>query len=185
MTERTERERMLAGELYDPGDAELAAIRRAAQDLMRRYNATIVGDGDRYGILTELLGSVAPTAAIRAPFHVDYGRHIHVGERVFLNYGVVILDVCEVRIGDGTQIGPHAQLLAADHPRDAAGRATGLENGRPVTVGRDCWIGAGALILPGVTIGDGATVGAGAVVTRDVPPGAVAMGNPARIKSDG
>ena len=185
MTGRTEREKMLAGELYDPGDPELVAIRKTAQSLMRDYNATIYGEAARSDILKHLLGSVGTSVAIRAPFHVDYGKHIHVGERVFLNYGVVILDVCEVRIGDGTQIGPYAQLIAGDHPRDAETRAKGLENGRPVAIGRDCWIGAGALILPGVTVGDGAVVGAGAVVTRDVAAGATVVGNPARPRPAG
>jgi maltose O-acetyltransferase len=99
---------------------------------------------------------------------------------VFLNFGCILLDVCPIRIGDKTQIGPHVQLLAADHPRDAAARDAGLENGRPVTIGRNVWIGGGALILPGVTVGDDAIVGAGAVVTRDVPAGATVAGNPAR-----
>ncbi len=176
----SERDRMLAGELYDPDEPGLVAIRLRAQSLMRDYNATVYGEAEtRAAILTELLGTWNG-AVIRAPFYVDYGRHIHFGTGVFLNYGVVILDVCEVRIGARTQIGPMAQLLAADHPRGHEARAKGLENGRPVTIGADCWIGAGALVLPGVTVGDGATVGAGAVVTRDVAPGATVAGNPAR-----
>lgn len=173
---------MLAGELYLPGDPELVALRRRAQDLTRAYNATIVGDDDRRApILDDLLGSCGRGTAIRAPFFVDYGVHIHLGRDVFLNYGCVFLDVCEIRIGDMTQIGPQAQILAADHPRDPAERDAGLENGRPVTIGRNCWIGAAALILPGVTVGDDAIVGAGAVVTRDVPAGATVVGNPARV----
>ena len=102
------------------------------------------------------------------------------GRDVFINNAVMLADICPIRVGDGTQIGAMAQLLAADHPRDPAIRAGGLENGRPVTVGRNCWIGAGALILPGVTVGDDAIVGAGAVVTRDVAPGATVAGCPAR-----
>ena len=176
----SERERMLAGELYRPGDPELAAMRRHAQEVQRDYNVTIVGDPARSGLLARLLGSVGQGTDIRAPLFVDYGVHVHIGRDCFLNYGVVLLDVCEIRVGDMTQIGPHAQLLAADHPRDHADRDAGFENGRPVTVGRNCWIGAGALILPGVTVGDDAIVGAGAVVTRDVPAGATVAGNPAR-----
>lgn len=173
-------DRMIAGRPYRPGDPELAEMRREAQRLMRAYNATIVGDTERETILDALLGTRGPGCAIRTPFSVDYGRNIHLGRDVFLNYGCVLLDVCPIRIGDGTQIGPMVQLLAADHPRDAATRATGLESGKPVTVGRNVWIGGGALILPGVTVGDDAILGAGAVVTRDVPSGATVAGNPAR-----
>jgi len=96
----------------------------------------------------------------------------------------VILDVVEVTIGERTQIGPGVQILATDHPRDPVGRASGLEFGRPVRIGRNVWVGAGAIILPGVKIGDDALVGAGSVVTRDVPDGATAFGNPARVRSD-
>lgn len=176
-----ERARMTAGEPYRPGDPDLVAARRRAQDLMRRYNATILGEtGLRREILSDLIASGAETAAIRAPFHVDYGFNIHLGRGVFMNYGCVLLDVCPIRVGDGTEIGPGVQLLAADHPRDAATRAQGLECGRPVTVGAQVWIGGGAILLPGVTVGDGAVIGAGAVVTRDVAAGATVAGNPAR-----
>ncbi len=177
----TEREKMVAGELYRPGDPELARLNAAAQALMRDYNATSRGDdAAREATLDRLLGSRGRGCAIRPPFYVDYGFNVHLGADVFLNYGCVLLDVCPIRVGDGTQIGPMSQLLAADHPRDPAIRAQGLENGRPVTIGRNCWIGGGVLVLPGVTIGDDATVGAGAVVTRDVPAGATVAGNPAR-----
>jgi maltose O-acetyltransferase len=171
---------MLAGQLYDPADPELAAMRARAARLMRDYNATVVGDPERWPILDALLGSHA-RPGIRPPFHVDYGAHVHIAEGAFLNFGCVILDVCEVRIGARTQLGPYVQLLAADHPRDPAIRATERENGAPVTIGADCWIGGGAVVLPGVTIGDGATIGANAVVTRDVPAGATVAGVPARL----
>lgn len=176
----TELEKMIAGNLYRPGDPELAALRAKAQDLTRRYNQTIVGEDDLRGpILDALLGGRGDGTAIRAPVHVDYGFNIFIGRDVFLNYGCVLLDVCPIRIGDMTQIGPAVQILAADHPREAAARDAGLENGKPVTIGRNVWIGGGALILPGVTVGDDAIVGAGAVVTRDVAPGATVVGNPA------
>jgi maltose O-acetyltransferase len=176
----TETEKMLRGEPYRPGDPDLVAARARAQSLMRAYNGTVVGEPARGPLLAALLGSIGRGSAVRAPVHVDYGAHIHIGEDVFLNYGCVLLDVCEIRIGDRTQIGPHVQLLAADHPREAAARDAGLESGLPVTVGRNCWIGGGALLLPGVTVGDDAIVGAGSVVTRDVPAGATVAGNPAR-----
>lgn len=116
-----------------------------------------------------------------AAFHCDYGSNISLGKNVFLNFNCVILDVVAVTIGDGTAIGPGVQILTADHPRDPAVRATGAEFGRPIAIGKNVWIGGGALILPGVTIGDDAIIGAGAVVTKDVPAGATAVGNPARI----
>lgn len=177
----TEREKMLAGLPYRPGDPDLAAARAQAQALMRRYNATIVGEDDlRAPILDKLLGSRGHGLALRPPVYVDYGTNIHIGSDVFLNYGCVLLDVCEIRIGNGTQIGPMVQILTADHPRDATARAAGLENGAPITIGRNVWIGGGALILPGVSVGDDAIVGAGAVVTRDVASGTTVVGNPAR-----
>jgi maltose O-acetyltransferase len=119
-------------------------------------------------------------APIRPPFFCDYGYNIHLGDDVFLNFNCVILDVAGVVIGDRTQIGPAVQIYAADHPRDAATRRSGLEFGRPVRIGADVWIGGGAIILPGVTIGDGAVIGAGSVVTRDVGNEQAVAGNPAR-----
>jgi maltose O-acetyltransferase len=177
----SELEKMLAGELYRPGDPELAAMRRAAQERMRAYNATIVGDPERPAARKALFGSVGDGTDIRAPVYVDYGVHIHIGRDSFMNFGVTLLDVCEIRIGDMTQIGPFCQILAADHSREAEVRDAGLENGKPVTIGRNVWIGGGVLILPGVTVGDDAIIGAGAVVTRDVPPGATVGGIPARV----
>ncbi|EEX15802.1 maltose O-acetyltransferase [Citreicella sp. SE45] len=176
----TEREKMIAGRLYDPGDPELVAERKRSQALMRDYNATVYGDDTRGALLAALLGTLPDRIAIRAPFYVDYGWNIALGEGVFLNYGCVLLDVCPIRIGDGTQVGPMTQILTADHPRDGETRAAGLEFGRPVTIGRNVWIGGGAILLPGVTVGDDAVIGAGAVVTRDVAEGTTVAGNPAR-----
>jgi maltose O-acetyltransferase len=133
--------------------------------------------------LLERLGSIGDGAQIRPPFHCDYGFNIHLGAGVFINFNCVILDVIEVRIGTHTQIGPGVQILTADHPRDSTRRATGLEFGKPVRIGCNVWIGAGALVLPGITIGDDALIGAGSVVTRDIPAGTTAMGNPARVRS--
>lgn len=175
-------ENMLAGRPYEPGDGQLVAMRKSAQGLMREYNQTIVGDKNRARTLTQLLGTWNGTV-IRAPFSVDYGKHIHFGPDCFVNFGCVFLDVCEIRIGARCQFGPMVQLLTPDHPRDAESRAKGIEYGAPITIGDDVWIGGGAIILPGVSVGNGAIVGAGAVVTRDVPAGATVAGNPARIVS--
>jgi len=176
----SEREKMVSGQLYHPGDPELAAARTRAQGLMRAYNQTIVGEDARGPILAALLGSHGAAPALRAPFYVDYGFNIHLGDQVFANFGCCFLDVCEIRVGHRAAIGPYVQLLTADHPRESETRGQMLENGAPITIGEDVWIGGGAIVLPGVTVGDGAIIGAGAVVTRDVPAGATVKGNPAR-----
>jgi maltose O-acetyltransferase len=180
---KTEKQKMLAGELYRP-DAELGAEQAAAKAWMVRYNAALaLPVSERHALLRERLGHVGKDAVIRPPFFCDYGTNIRLGDGVFLNFNCVILDVVEVTIGDRTQIGPAVQIYAADHPRDAETRRAGLEFGRPVRIGIDVWIGGGAIILPGITIGDGAVIGAGSVVTRDVATGQTVMGNPARPRS--
>ena len=181
----TEKDKMLAGELYDASAPEIQADLEATHRWLARYNATLdIAPSDRHVLLKERLAAVGDGAAIRPPFHCDYGFNIRLGAGVFLNFNCVILDVVAVMIGDHTQMGPGVQILAADHPRDPAVRASGLEFGRPVHIGRNVWIGAGVIILPGVSIGDDAIVGAGSVVTRDVPAGATVFGNPARVRSE-
>ena len=171
---------MSNGALYDAGHSDLVAMNTQAQRLSHAYNATTRGDPTRPDILAQLLGGYGSRVVIRPPFYVDYGANIFLGDGVFLNYGCVLLDVCPIRIAEGTQIGPMVQLLAADHPRDPETRATGLENGNPITIGKNVWIGGGALVMPGIFIGDDAIIGAGAVVTRDVETGQTVAGNPAR-----
>lgn len=172
---------MVLGDLYDPGDPELAQDRARAQRFMAEYNRTTVEDGpQRRQLLEAHLGALGARGAIRAPIFVDYAFNIFVGDGVFMNFGCVFLDVCPIRIGDGCQIGPGVQFYAADHPRDPGERASGLEMGKPVKLGTNVWIGGHAIVLPGVTVGDNAIIGAGSVVTRDVAPGARVAGNPAR-----
>jgi maltose O-acetyltransferase len=177
----TEKDKMLAGELYDASAPEIQAELEAAHRWLARYNAALdMGPSEWRKLLLERFAAVGDGAVIRPPFHCDYGFNIRLGAGVFLNFNCVILDVVEVMIGDHTQIGPGVQIVTADHPRDPAARASGLEFGRPVRIGRNVWIGAGAIILPGVSVGDDAVIGAGSVVTRDVPIGATVFGNPAR-----
>jgi maltose O-acetyltransferase len=177
---KTEKQKMLAGELYRV-DAELAADQAATKEWLVRYNAALARPvSERHALLSERLAHAGSSAVIRPPFFCDYGYNIHLGDGVFLNFNCVILDVVEVTIGDRTQIGPAVQIYTADHPRDAETRRTGVEFGRPVRIGSDVWIGGGAIILPGVTIGDGAIIGSGSVVTRNVAEGVTVMGNPAR-----
>jgi maltose O-acetyltransferase len=176
------KERMLRGELYLANDPELAADLARAQTLLERYNATPHTEQDeRERLLRELLGEVGDGVVVRPPFHCDYGRHISIGERTFVNYGCVMLDVVAIRIGAACQLASGVQLLAATHPLDPEARRDGWEYGEPITVGDNVWLGGGAIVCPGVTIGDDTVVGAGAVVTRDLPAGVVAVGNPARV----
>lgn len=178
---RSEKDRMLAGELYTANDPELAADAARARNWMARYNALLsVSAEERHDLLVELFRHVGEGAVVRPPFHCDYGCNISLGKGAFLNFNCVVLDVVEVVIGDLTQIGPGVQILTPDHPRDPEQRRSGLEFGRPVRIGSNVWIGGGALVLPGVTIGDDAIIGSGAVVTRDVAAGATVAGNPAR-----
>ena len=178
---RTEKDKMLAGELYRADSPELMADEARARAWMARYNATEgASNAERFALLRELFAEVGEGCVIRPPFHCDYGSNIRLGRGVFLNFNCVILDSVDVRIGDGTQIAPGVQILGADHPRDPTQRRAMLEFGRPVRIGANVWIGAGALILPGVTVGDDVIIGAGSVVTRDVPAGETVVGNPAR-----
>ena len=178
---KTEKQKMLAGELYRPGDPEIQAEQRANKAWLSRYNAAMaLPVAERHALLSEHFGRVGADAVIRPPFFCDFGYNIFLGDGVFLNFNCVILDVVHVTIGDRTQIGPATQIYAADHPRDTQTRRDGLEFGRPIKIGADVWIGGGSIILPGVTIGDGAIIGAGSVVTRDVAAGATVVGNPAR-----
>lgn len=177
----TEREKMLAGELYDAFDPELVAGRDRARDLCQALNATREAERDlRRTLLQQIFGKGGDTVWMQPPFYCDYGQNIELGERVFFNFNCIVLDVCRVRIGDYTQFGPGVQVLTPMHPLEAELRRK-QEYGKPVDIGSDVWVGAGALILPGVRIGNKAVIGAGSVVTRDIPDGVLAAGNPCRV----
>ena len=178
----TEREKMLSGALYDASDADLTAARARARDLVRTYNAlSESAQSERRAALRGLLGGVGERVEVVPPFQVDYGLYVTLGDDVFLNFNCVILDTCAVRIGARTLVGPGVQFYAATHPTDPAVRRSGLELGAPITVGENVWIGGGAILLAGVTIGDDSVIGAGSVVTRSVPAGVLAAGNPCRV----
>jgi maltose O-acetyltransferase len=175
---------MLAGELYDPLDPELVAARGRARDLCQALNGTRESQqAERRGILRELFGEGGDSVWMQPPFYCDYGTNIRLGTRVFFNFNCIVLDVCEVRIGDFTLFGPGVQILTPLHPFDAALRRK-QEFGKPVHIGADVWVGGGALILAGVRIGSRAVIGAGSVVTRDIPEGVFAAGNPCRVIRD-
>ncbi len=178
---QTELERMLAGEPYDPMDPALVLARNRARDLCQDLNASREDDQDlRRGILTSLFGKGGDSVWMQPPFYCDYGSNILLGERVFFNFNCVVLDVCRVTIGDFTLFGPAVQIYAATHPLNAELRRK-QESGRPIEIGSDVWVGGGAIICPGVRIGSRSVIGAGSVVTRDVPEGVFAAGNPCRV----
>jgi maltose O-acetyltransferase len=178
---RSERDKMLAGELYDPFDPELARARERARDLCWDLNATRERDQEaRRRILTELFGSGGESVWMQPPFFCDYGSNIFLGERVFFNFNCVVLDVCRVQVGDFTLFGPAVQIYTATHPMNAELRRK-QEYAKPVAIGRDVWVGGGAIICPGVKVGSKAVIGAGSVVTRDIPDGVFAAGNPCRV----
>ena len=177
----SERLKMLAGEMYDPLDPELAAARERARDLCQALNATREAQQhERRQVLCELFGRGGDTVWMQPPFFCDYGSNIELGERVFFNFNCVVLDVCAVRIGSFSLFGPAVQIYTAMHPFNARLRRH-QEYGKPVDIGSDVWVGGGAIILPGVRIGSQAVIGAGSVVTRDVPDGMFAAGNPCRV----
>jgi maltose O-acetyltransferase len=179
---RSQRERMLAGDLYIADDPELEAEALRAAKLMKAFNdCPPAAEAERRRILTELLGSLGEGTEIRPPFYCDYGSHTHVGAGGFVNFGLVALDVAEIHVGDDVQLGPYVQLLTATHPLEPEPRRAKWESAEPITIGDNVWLGGGAIVCPGVTIGADTVVGAGAVVTRDLPAGVLAAGVPARV----
>lgn len=180
--DKTEREKMLDGELYDPMDPELAAARRKARLLTDSLNASRDNEvKKRRQLLKDLIPRGGQSVWMQPPFYCDYGSNITLGKNVFFNFNCVVLDVGEVHIGARTLFGPAVQIYTATHPMSAKERASGLELGLPITIGEDVWVGGGAIICPGVTIGDRSVIGAGSVVTKDIPADVFAAGNPCRV----
>ena len=178
---KTQRQKMLAGEMYDPMDPELAAARSRARTLCQALNATREDEqAERRRILCDLFDAGGDSVWMQSPFFCDYGSNIRLGERVFFNFNCVVLDVCPVTIGDFTLFGPAVQIYTATHPLNSELRRR-EEFGKPVEIGSDVWVGGGAIILPGVRIGSRAVIGAGSIVTRDVPDDVFAAGNPCRV----
>ncbi|MET0984722.1 MAG: sugar O-acetyltransferase [Steroidobacteraceae bacterium] len=177
----SERQKMLAGELYDPLDPALVAARNHARNLCQVLNRTREEDvEERRHVLKDLFAAGGDTVWMQPPFYCDYGSNIELGERVFFNFNCVVLDVCTVSIGSFTLFGPAVQIYTPLHPFDAKLRRS-QEYGKPIDIGADVWVGGGAVILAGVRIGARAVIGAGSVVTRDVPEGTFAAGNPCRV----
>jgi maltose O-acetyltransferase len=179
---KSEKEKMLNGELYNATDPQLSAERRQARLLFKQLNDSSDEQVElRQQILKELIGKAGEGLWIEPPFYCDYGSNITVGDKVFFNFNCVILDVARVTLGNNVLCGPNVQIYTATHPMDWQERASGLEYAKPITIGSDVWIGGGAIICPGVTIGDCAVIGAGSVVTKDIPADVFAAGNPCKV----
>jgi maltose O-acetyltransferase len=176
------KERMLRGDLYIADDPDLTADFARAQELVERYNRTLHAQQDeRDALLRELIGEVGEGVVVRPPFYCEYGTHVSIGARTFMNYDCLLLDVAPVTIGSACQIATRVQFLTATHPIDPEPRRIGWESGEPIVLGDNVWLGGGVVVCPGVSIGDDTVVGAGAVVAGDLPAGVVAAGVPARV----
>lgn len=179
---RTEKERMLAGDLYLANNEELRADFRRSRQLTRLFNHTTEEQIEyRKQLLKELFEKTGEELYIEPPFHCDYGCHISVGENFYANFDCIILDVGKVKIGKNVMFAPRVGVYTAGHPIDAEVRVRGLEFGTAVTIGDNVWVGANAVINPGVTIGSNVVIGSGSVVTKDIPDNVVAAGNPCRV----
>ncbi|MGE8205081.1 maltose O-acetyltransferase [Heyndrickxia sp. NPDC080065] len=179
---RTEKEKMILGELYVASDSELVEDRLAARKMTREFNLTLETELEkRTAILKDLFGTIGNSIYIEPSFKCDYGYNIHVGNNFYANFDCVFLDVCPVHIGDNCMLAPGVHIYTATHPLDPTERNSGLEYGKPVTIGNNVWIGGRSVINPGVTIGNNVVVASGSVVTKDVPDNVVVGGNPARL----
>ena len=179
---KTEKQKMLAGELYNALDKEISEERVITRLLLKRLNETAENESAlRTEILRELLPNAGENLWIQPPFYCDYGYNLKIGEKVFFNFNCVVLDVTYVTIGSRTLFGPNVQVYSATHPLDFQERASGLEYAKPISIGEDVWIGGSAVICPGVTIGDRTVIGAGSVVTKNIPADVFAAGNPCKV----
>ena len=177
----TEKEKMLSGLPYLAGDETLIKERRQAKRLLRQLNVTeYLVTKTAKSIIKELIPNAGKNFYVEPPFHCDYGYNIHSGENVYFNVNCVVLDCAKVTIGKHVLFGPGVQIYTATHPLDAEERKT-LESAKPITIGDNCWIGGGAIILPGISIGDNCVIGAGSIVTKNIPNDSMAVGNPAKV----
>lgn len=179
---RTEKDKMLSGELYTPSDVELINERTRTRLLLQELNDCKEDNYDeRINLLKKLFPNAGDNLSLQTPFYCDYGTNLYIGNDVFLNFNCIILDVMKVQIGDRTKIGPNVQIYTATHPIDYQERASGVEFAKPISIGNDVWLGGSVVICPGVSIGDRSVIGAGSVVTKNIPSDVIAVGNPCRI----
>ena len=179
----TEREKIHSGEIYQPNDPTIMEEQLAYLDLMDEYNNTPRRLMEkRAQMLPKLFAEVGENCYIESPYFANWGgHHVHLGSNVYANAGLKLVDDTHIYIGDCTMLGPNVVLATAGHPIDPELRAQALQYNMPVRIGKNCWLGAGVIVMPGVTIGDNTVIGAGSVVTRDIPSGVVAVGNPCRV----
>lgn len=175
--------KMLSGELYLPNDPTVMREQEKCLELLYEYNSTRPSEHEkRQVLLKEMFAEIGEGCYIEPPLHSNWGgRHIHFGDNVYCNFNFTGVDDGEIFVGDGTMFGPNVTVATAGHPIDPDLREKGYQYNITVKIGKNCWIGAGAVILPGITIGDNSVIGAGSVVTKDIPENSVAVGNPARV----
>ncbi len=179
----TEFDKLHTGEIYFPGDPEIHKIQTACQEKLCDFNQTRPGElSKRTEMLQEMFAEIGEGCYIEPPLHANFGGHfVHFGQWVYANYNLTLVDDTHIYVGDNTMFGPNVTIATAGHPIDPELRARGLQYNRPVRIGRNCWLGAGVIVMPGVTVGDNVVIGAGSVVTKDIPSNVVAVGNPCRV----
>ena len=179
----TDREKIHSGEIYFPNGSEIMDEQLAYLDKMDEYNAIPRRFVEkRAAMLPQMFAEVGEGCYIESPFYANWGgHHVHLGKGVYANFGATFVDDTHIYIGDATMLGPNVVIATAGHPIDPELRARALQYNMPVRIGRNCWLGAGVIVMPGVTIGDNTVIGAGSVVTKDIPSGVVAVGNPCKV----
>ena len=179
----SEWDKLHSGEIYNPGDPEIVEVQTACLERLYDYNATRPSEAaKREALLREMFAEIGEGCYIEPPLHANFGgHHVHFGEWVYANFNLTLVDDTHIYVGSRTMIGPNVTIATAGHPIDPGLRERGLQFNQPVRIGRNCWLGAGVIVMPGVTIGDNTVIGAGSVVTKDIPSGVVAVGNPCRV----
>ena len=179
----TEREKIHSGDIYQPNDPQIMAEQVVYLDMLKEYNAISHLDQDkRDAMLKRMFAEIGEGCYVETPFHANWGgHHVHFGKNIYANFNLTLVDDTHIYVGDYSMFGPNVTIATAGHPIDPELRRQGLQYNMPVHIGKNCWLGAGVIVMPGVTIGDNTVIGAGSIVTRDIPSGVVAVGNPCRI----
>lgn len=179
----TEREKIHSGRIYQPMDQEILAEQLAYLDMLKEYNDIPHTQPEkREAMLKKLFADIGENCYIESPFYANWGgHHVHFGSNIYTNFGMTLVDDTHIYVGDNTMFGPNVTIATAGHPIDPELRRRGLQFNMPVHIGKNCWLGAGVIVMPGVTIGDNTVIGAGSIVTKDIPSGVVAVGNPCRV----
>lgn len=179
----TAKEKMHSGELYNPGDPDIMREQTTFQEKLYEFNQTRPSQWElRCRLLREMFAEIGDMCYIEPPLHSNFGgHHVHFGDYIYANYNLTLVDDTHIYVGDGTMFGPNVTLATAGHPIDPQLRGKGLQYNMPIRIGRNCWLGAGVIVMPGVTVGDNTVIGAGSIVTKDIPSNVVAVGNPCKV----